>query len=415
MNRFTSEKNDRPAEVIRMMRSKPGERRFRTLGIMTTETDGDPPFRNRQFFRRLCLIGQRMGLAVYVFTPSGLHESEKRVCGYIYDAAGKRWSREELREPDLVYDRCFFGTKEQYAAYRRTVRELRRRNIRFLGNGLRGKWDVGQMLRQDDRLSAYLPETEPLRSMRTLAEWLMRRGEAVLKPEGGSQGRGVLHVRRTADRQPGAARPQPAAYAVRGRDGRNRPIALELGDMAALLRWLRRFIGCRRYLLQQFLLLQTHEGIAYDVRALVQKNGQGRWQITGMAARQGLAGSLTANLHGGGTVHSLPDFLKRQFGPNKAQALIAELHRLSELIPEALEQRHGRLVELGIDFGIDALGRIWFLEANSKPGRSIFTYLRDEQARAAATANPIRYARYVLAKPEAAVSGERPVSVPDSP
>lgn len=391
-----------------MMRSKSGVRNFRTLGIMTTETDGDPPFHNRLFFRRLCLIGQRMGLTVYVFTPSGLKESEKRIRGYRYDAAGKRWSREELREPDLVYDRCFFGTKEQYAAYRRTVRELRRRNIRFLGNGLRGKWDVEQMLRQDDRISAHLPETEPLRSVRTLAEWLARRGEAVLKPQGGSQGRGVLHVRRTAVRQPGPAGPQLAAYAVRGRDARNWPIAHEFGDKASLLRWLRRFIGRRRYLLQQFLLLQTREGIAYDVRALVQKNGQGRWQITGMAVRQGHEGSLTANLHGGGTVAPLPAFLERHFGPNKAEELIAELHRLSELIPEALEQRHGRLVELGIDFGIDALGHIWFLEANSKPGRSIFTYLRDEQARTAATANPIRYARYVLTKPEAEVPGERP-------
>nr|WP_284646838.1 YheC/YheD family protein [Paenibacillus chinjuensis] len=69
------------------------------------------------------------------------------------------------------------------------------------------------------------------------------------------------------------------------------------------------------------------------------------------------------------------------FGPEKARQLQKELTRLSELIPDVLESCHGRLVELGIDFGVDLDGYIWILEVNSKPGRSIFTYLQDDKAR----------------------------------
>jgi hypothetical protein len=61
-----------------------------------------------------------------------------------------------------------------------------------------------------------------------------------------------------------------------------------------------------------------------------------------------------------------------------------------------LESCHGRLVELGIDFGVDLDGYIWILEVNSKPGRSIFTYLQDDKARNRALENPIRYAKYLL-------------------
>ena len=34
----------------------------------------------------------------------------------------------------------------------------------------------------------------------------------------------------------------------------------------------------------------------------------------------------------------------------------------------------GMLAEIGYDFGIDKDGKIWLFEANSKPGRSIFSH-----------------------------------------
>ncbi|MED4601859.1 hypothetical protein P9314_14260, partial [Paenibacillus validus] len=76
--------------------------------------------------------------------------------------------------------------------------------------------------------------------------------------------------------------------------------------------------------------------------------------------------------------------------------------QLADTLPEVLESRHGRLAELGIDFGVDTGGHIWMLEVNSKPGRSIFTYLRDDKARLAAVANPLRYADYLLRQTAAA-------------
>ncbi|UUZ97792.1 YheC/YheD family protein [Paenibacillus sp. P25] len=114
---------------------------------------------------------------------------------------------------------------------------------------------------------------------------------------------------------------------------------------------------------------------------------------------------MTSNLHGGGSALPAADFLAREFGEGKAEALLRELKRLSELLPEALESSHGRLAELGIDYGIDTSGNIWIIEVNSKPGRSIFTYLQDDRARKAAIVNPIRYAGFLLRRMTPAGTG----------
>ncbi|OXM84257.1 YheC/YheD family protein [Paenibacillus rigui] len=381
------------------------------LGIMTTQTEGEFPFLNRGFYRRLCIAGSHFGLQAFVFTPQGVDSLMGLIHGYAYDPLERRWRQGTFDLPDVIYDRCFFTTRRQYAEYRNAVRRLREhRPALFLGYGLRGKWEVQHMLEQDDRLKPYLPQTEVMRSVRSVADWLKARGEVLLKPQGGSQGRGVLLVQRsTAQAAPGAAGLAAApgvapegtvkavpAFTVRGRDGRNRIVERSFDDAAALLRWLRRFTAQRGYLLQQFLQLQGPGGGAYDVRALVQKDGAGLWQVTGMAVRRGQDGSLTSNLHGGGTVEPADAFLAKLFGAAKSQQLVKDLLWLSKRIPEALETYHGRLAELGIDYGVDTQGRIWILEVNSKPGRSIFTYLHDDQARYNAVVNPVRYARYLM-------------------
>ncbi|WP_368784377.1 YheC/YheD family protein, partial [Acinetobacter baumannii] len=64
---------------------------------------------------------------------------------------------------------------------------------------------------------------------------------------------------------------------------------------------------------------------------------------------------------------------------------------MSEL-PTFLEQRHGRLVELGIDIGIDRQGKVWLIEVNSKPGRASFRRIEGGKYYREVRLNPLRYA-----------------------
>lgn len=70
--------------------------------------------------------------------------------------------------------------------------------------------------------------------------------------------------------------------------------------------------------------------------------------------------------------------------------------KLSLTITGALEERYGRLGELGIDYGIDRDGNIWLLEVNSRPGRASFFQIRQPKCAFRAINRPLEYARYLI-------------------
>ena len=136
--------------------------------------------------------------------------------------------------------------------------------------------------------------------------------------------------------------------------------------------WLNRFVANTRYVMQPYLPLNTPEGRPYDLRMLIQKNERGEWMTTGMAIRTGKPHGLTSNLHGGGRAEKAVPFLLRHFHRDQVSDIMEKIRWLAAVVPPHIERHHGRLLELGLDVGIDTDGRIWLLEVNSKPGRSVF-------------------------------------------
>ncbi|NQX68020.1 YheC/YheD family protein [Paenibacillus alba] len=363
------------------------------LGIMVTELNRELPFASADFYQSLTLHGADEGLDVFVFSPNRIDWQQGLVRGYHYESERKEWGMKLFPLPPLIYDRCFFSSQRSYQQYRYHVSRLRKTpHIRFLGYGLSGKWEVGQILQKDSALHSYLPETSLLTGRSQLKAWLRDRNDVFLKPQGGSQGRGALHLQHLRTAEGGSM------LQIKGRDANNRSIGQQFNGFDACWSWLRRVVGSRPYLIQEYLSLQSSQGMAYDVRSLVQKNGQGQWEISGMAARIGKPGSITSNLHGGGTAEDVSTFLTKEFGAFKTEELIDTLTKLSSRVPLVLETYHGRLAELGIDFGIDTQGRIWILEVNSKPGRTIFARMHNNKARTKSIANPIHYAGFLLHK-----------------
>lgn len=353
---------------------------------MVCPKDAEPPFSEQHFYRRLSLLGQRLGLAVFVFFPHRLDWERERVVGYVYSPSSKRWEKRLCPFPDAVYDRCFYANARTFNAYREPIRKLMASSgARFLGRGLKGKWTVHQMMVRDEALKPHIPETERLQRPDDIVRWLDALGELFLKPHGGSQGKGVLHIAET-----------PKGFFVKGRTAKNEPVRLGFRSRSRMLRWVSHFVADRRYLIQRYLTLTTAAGEAFDIRALVQKNGKGRWELTGMAVRLGAPGSVTSNLHGGGRAEEVEPFLRRKYGSEAAEAIIRTASDIAQRVPVVLEQYHGRLAELGVDLGVDGDGHIWVLEANSKPGRSAFAALADERVRLASIRNPMLYAKYLL-------------------
>lgn len=357
------------------------------FGIMTHESEGAPPVGERQYCARLCRMGRSLGMNVFAFSPLWVDQGSLTVRGYVCNPSTGEWEAGAYPLPDLIYDRSFFGSRDEYTRHKAAVRRLQQlKPIPYLGHGLKSKWEGLVYLRRDPRLRPYLPKTSMLGRPGLAAEWLSSGVTRVfLKPLAGSQGKGAAMVER-----------HDGGYRVRARDGANRPLERSFADADGLTGWLRSFTGRRKYLLQQYLELQTADGTAWDVRSLVQKNGQGLWELTGMAVRQGGTGSITSNLHGGGDAAEVLPFLEKHFGAGRAAGIMERLRFLSERIPPALEASNGRMAELGLDLGVDRSGRVWIIEVNTKPGRSVFRRLGQTQMSRRSVLNPVAYARHLL-------------------
>lgn len=360
------------------------------VGIMASKTgSGSFPFSNSKLYEQLCRSGESAQLDVVIFSPDSVDLEHRRITGYAYLSAHNQWMTAEYPVPAVIYDRCFCSCIQTYHLYKNVRNQLKRLpGVRLLGNGLKGKWEVLETLRRSAALRNFIPETRKLSSLLMLQQWLAIRGEAILKPEHGSQGRGVMHI-------VGRSLPKPE-YRIIGRDHNNKCLQRSFSSIQELLNWSGLFTSSRRYLLQERLRLATEDNVPFDVRTLIQKDGRGIWSLAGIAIRCGKQGNVTANLHGGGHAVEPTSFLIKRFGADKADLMIKQLSQLSEHIALTLEASHGRLAELGIDFGIDVNGRIWILEANSKPGRAIFNQLNDVQGRQRSIDNPIQYARFML-------------------
>jgi hypothetical protein len=359
-----------------------------TVGILVAESNGPLPFAEAAFCRRLCRIGERQGLSVYVFCLGWIALGNAAgIPAYAFEHG--TWIRKWLPRPDIIYDRCLTHDRKQQLRKHRLLERLAAEHpFVYLARGLAGKWVVYQALLECPEVAGHLPETSLYQGPAQLEKWLqVHDGEAFLKPRNGTHGKRTLHVKWHLPRD---------EIRVMGRSGQNTIFRRRFPNKQAGFDWVDRFTGRRPFLIQPYLQLNSSGGEPFDVRVLMQKNAKGEWCLTGMAVRVGRKDSLTSNLHGGGTAHRALPFLIRELGGAAGKAAEAAIRKLSLLIPAYLETRFGRLAELGLDFGVDRQGRVWVLEVNSKPGRSSFFRIGDAETARRSLENPIGYARYLL-------------------
>ena len=139
-----------------------------------------------------------------------------------------------------------------------------------------------------------------------------------------------------------------------------------------LYRKIRNITGKKLYLVQQGINLITYQGRVVDIRALMQKNGQGVWTITKVYARVGPKGNITSNLASGGTAHLMNRVFTGHFEKERIDEIKQQIRDLSIKVCEAVEETSGYIFgEMGVDLGVDKEGYIWIIEVNSKPRRTV--------------------------------------------
>ncbi|MCQ6558565.1 YheC/YheD family endospore coat-associated protein [Paenibacillus mendelii] len=357
------------------------------IGILVSEPAEDLPMDagapermpENSFCRDLCRLGRELGLLVYVFWASSAQAASGTIQGFVHRQG--KWNAQDCPLPDFIYDRTLCKSTSDRRIRSAVLSTLKENHPFILLNGaLPGKWDVYEAMYCDELLRPLLPPTYRYEGIESLSE-IMRSHQSglFLKPAAGYQGRGAFRLERISE-----------GCRIDGRSGSNMPLHKSFGHMNDFTLWFDQIAHSAAYIIQPYLQLTDLDGYAYDIRSLIQKDERGRWNMTGSALRLGETGSVTANLHGGGSAHDAFNGLSKRFGADQARELLIRMKRISERAAVLLEQRFGRLCELGLDYGIEPDGRLWLLEANAKPGRQSFQE-NPETARNAVL-RPLQYA-----------------------
>lgn len=335
--------------------------------------------------RDLSEAALRLSVHAYLFSFGDYDETAGKLSGWRWQDGD--WVRQPVTLPDIVYDRAFFHSKSDRMRCEAALSAMHARKAHCRLNGsLPAKPIVCERLAEDARLADHIPPTLRYTPDKLKPFLSSHGGRAVIKPAAGMQGRGVLLIRRSL---------WDDTLTVMGRTRGNRPFERILPNLSELTARLSRFMGDSSFLIQPYLQLRNADGRPYDIRALMQKDGEGKWRLTGTAARVGSRSSLTSNLHGGGEVMDASTLLSANFGKPMAEHLLCQIHTISGHTAIQLEHSFGRFGELAMDFGIEPDGAIWLLEVNSKPGREALRQIGPNTAYAKSIERPIRYARYL--------------------
>lgn len=141
------------------------------------------------------------------------------------------------------------------------------------------------------------------------------------------------------------------------------------------------------YMVQRYIHCRTTSGEPYDVRAHVQKDGEGIWKLTRIYPRIGNKKSILSNISRGGRTEDLGLLFATEFGES-GKRYEEEIRKLTMNLTWHLDKLYGlALDELGLDLAIDKNGRFWLHEVNNGPQS---TYHETERA-----VNTIAYANYI--------------------
>ncbi|MDX8363344.1 YheC/YheD family protein [Cytobacillus sp. IB215316] len=340
------------------------------------------PNQERGYATEIAKHAEAFNITVYRLTPLSIDPNTELVHGEKFDLTTNTWVQDTFPIPTVLYDRCFYSQNEISTRSKPIVNWLKTRpDTIFLGYGLPNKWEIYKILNNDPILSHYIPKTEKVTSRHKVIQYLRKTKQVLLKPESGSQGRGVISL---------SVKDQ---YIEAKTHRKEKVITKQFQHKSEFISWLTKLLTVQSYLMQPLLSLHDEKHRPFDIRILLQKNEQGHWVERGRGIRRGQQNDLISNIHGGGMYIPFKNWMDA-LSTNTNNIIKDELETIIDRVPQILERQFSELFELGIDIGLDQDNKIWLIDTNSKPGRSVIFQLNSNKESELFTA-PLLYCQHL--------------------
>ncbi|MFC5402135.1 YheC/YheD family protein [Cohnella soli] len=332
------------------------------VAILTIEDDIQLFRGNRSNFADLIRTGESLDIVTYVVTVKHLKLGAPRVLGYSIQPGEDVWISSWYPRPTFVYNRIPQREDERQPHVKKKLAALSRRtDVRLFNRRFFNKWSLFQWLNEHKTTKAYIPETKKLTDTYVLSSLLKKHKTLYLKPVRGKAGVGIMTASVQAEKKlPYRLQMQEEKGSRTFRCATMRRLWDRIVKQSANLG--------EPYIAQQGISLAAVNSRPFDLRALVQKNGTGQWELSGVGARVAGDSSITTHVPRGGYIDDPEKLLVSIFGKEKTAKMLFKVQAAAVTIAKQIERScHNRLCEMSMDLGVDSDGHVWFFEANSKP------------------------------------------------
>ncbi|TVY07040.1 YheC/YheD family protein [Paenibacillus cremeus] len=138
----------------------------------------------------------------------------------------------------------------------------------------------------------------------------------------------------------------------------------------------------RSFIVQKAIDLSKLNGRDFDIRVMMMRDGERKWNYAGMVVKVTGPGSVVSNVRrGGGYVTTVEHAIRRSLHCSTQQVrnIKKELIQLSRNIMQASEQYPFFSFQCGLDLAVDRKGRVWVIEVNlHNPSHGLFNKLNDK-------------------------------------
>lgn len=342
-----------------------------SFGILVNKFSTSSYNKMSKRIRFLIEANKKKELTLFFFTLDDLNLEAQMIRGKYWDYTSKRWREQNFKIPNYICCRSGFNRERPPKALE--LRDMVYQNGGKVFNMNRfDKWEVHEKLSKHKEITGYLPQTKVYSGKLGALKMLDDYKTVYLKPTQGSKG---LYVMRLEDKG-------KMGYRYSYFDHRKRGGKLELGKIKTkkdLGSKVRDFYKGKRFIVQKGIKLILHQGRLVDMRAEVQRNGNGDIEIAGIAAR---LGGLKSPI----TTHSdaikLKEFFSNVLGYDKGRVstIFTDIEDFLIKIYQAIEAEFGDYADIGIDFAVDKNDRIWYIECNSRSAKVSFAKTYDAES-----------------------------------
>lgn len=213
----------------------------------------------------------------------------------------------------------------------------------------RSKIEKVLALKNDTFIAKHVPETDWY-DIKSFWRLLDIYSVVYVKPDRGVQGNDIFRVKRKSDNE----------YEIASVD------TAKIVSRKALDAELQKAMANRSYIVQQGIDLATYKACPFDIRVVMQKPST-YWQLTLTSAKVALREeAVVTNVAKGAKDYYLNDILRSYDQRQDPLATLRELADLSHQIASLLGVKFPLRI-IGLDMAIDKHGKIWYIEANTRP------------------------------------------------